>query len=365
MAGVRNREHHVDMDDDFLPDLDELDDLAAEASENDQLLTGKTARHTPEPVTAKKANDTISRLGLLFLVLLCVQATTQFLVVRYSRGTRGEKWSKSSAVMFSEIIKLSFSIHMLSKEQSRLGSRLMLLIRQSLPMAVPAVIYFLQNLLGYYALSRISAGQFSILSQMKILSTGIFSVALLNRSLSSRKWRALLLLMLGAILVQLPKVEAGDSGDSDNDDGATMGILAALLMASFSGLSGVYVEKVLKHNQKEFSIWDRNFQLAFYSVFIAAFSALVSDDIVREKGIFFDYSVFTWMVVFGMAGGGLLVALAVKHTNTILKSMATTGSIILSMLIEASFMGEQLVPVSLIGACVTVISIFNFNEPDA
>jgi len=104
-------------------------------------------------------------------------------------------------------------------------------------MFVPAAIYLAMNILGFLSLQYIDAATFAIiaqvgpppsrgprprlapsefhrfvsfsLSQMKIFTTAIFSVLILQRRLHLRKWRALLTLTLGVVLISheaMPKV---------------------------------------------------------------------------------------------------------------------------------------------------------------
>lgn len=54
-------------------------------------------------------------------------------------------------------------------------------------MAVPSCLYVVQNNLKYLAISNLEGPTFQLLYQLKILSTAIFSVVMLNRCRSSRR----------------------------------------------------------------------------------------------------------------------------------------------------------------------------------
>eukprot|EP00967_Tisochrysis_lutea_P151209 scaffold293712_cov32-Tisochrysis_lutea.AAC.2 len=102
-------------------------------------------------------------------------------------------------------------------------------------MLVPAAIYLAMNILGFLSLKYIDAATFAIIAQvrctqrgrhrsaaiqtspppypfqMKVFTTAIFSVVILNRRLHLRKWRALLTLTLGVVLISheaMPKVRS-------------------------------------------------------------------------------------------------------------------------------------------------------------
>ena len=81
------------------------------------------------------------------------------------------------------------------------GSKFFYLIAHSWKMMVPAVIYLVMNILGFVALGHLDASTFSIVAQMKVFTTAIFSVLILGRDLHLRKWRALTTLTLGVILI--------------------------------------------------------------------------------------------------------------------------------------------------------------------
>ena len=71
-------------------------------------------------------------------------------------------------------------------------------------LAVPALLYTMQNNLLFIALSNLSAATYQVTYQLKILTTAIFSVTMLSKDISIKQWAALVLLMSGVALVQVP-----------------------------------------------------------------------------------------------------------------------------------------------------------------
>ena len=75
--------------------------------------------------------------------------------------------------------------------------------RTTLKVGIPAFLYTLQNNLLYYALSQLDATVYQVLYQVKLLTTAMFSVVLLQRSFSTVRWVSLGVLALGVALVQV------------------------------------------------------------------------------------------------------------------------------------------------------------------
>lgn len=156
----------------------------------------------------------------LSLIVLTLQNATLTLMMSYSRiapqRSSSPMYIASTAVFFAEIAKLLACFAVLYHQSGQNTSRFVNMIRNDvlgqpkeiLKLVVPSFLYALQNNLLYVALSNLEAATFQVTYQMKILTTAIFSVLLLGRSLSRFKWIALVLLMTGVALVQLQNVTA-------------------------------------------------------------------------------------------------------------------------------------------------------------
>ena len=244
------------------------------------------------------------------------------------------------------------------------------------------IIYSIANILSYYALARVDASVYTVLLQLKIFTTAAFAVLLLGRNITSTKWRALLLLVLGCILVASPAFNAngnecddidrvkGGNARGDNDDervtvfGAISGIGAVLVMVCISGYSAIYFESMLKKGVEKITIWERNFQLAFYSILLLLLIIIweVSNNEIEFDGTFFKgWTINTVMVATIQASGGLLVAATLKYADAILKTLATSGSIVLSAFLGWFLLGGQLDIFVSIGCVCTILAIFNYT----
>jgi UDP-sugar transporter A1/2/3 len=201
--------------------------------------------------------------------------------------------------------------------------------RDTLLMGVPAGLYAFQNNLLFVALSNLDSSIFQVIYQLKVLTTALFSVLLLNRKLDGMKWIALVMLFFGVLLVQLQISEQEASGSKHSaDSNALVGLIAVLASCITSGFAGVFFEKVLKQSQA--SIWTRNIQLSLFGS-LTSFVVMITNDYsgIETNGFFFGYTPLVWVVIFNQALGGLVVAAVVKYADSIVKGFAMSLSIIL------------------------------------
>mmetsp|Transcript_5566 Transcript_5566/g.12146 ORF Transcript_5566/g.12146 Transcript_5566/m.12146 type:complete len:407 (+) Transcript_5566:164-1384(+) len=307
-------------------------------------------------------------LKFVILVSVTLQNTGYCLLRRYSRGQLKETYSSSTALLVMELVKLALSARMLlvSSEPSDVPSgaswsKYMHLLRHSAKMAVPAVIYLIMNVLSFFALARVDASTFAIVAQLKVLTTALCSVGVLGRSLQCRKWRALITLTLGVILISeetRPKSASAGLAASAPLVEWMLGMAAVFVEVLLSGFACIYFEKVLKSADETYSVWDRNFQLAFWSICIYLPMALFDNPTDPFAG-------WSWTATACSAlgaAGGVLVALSIKHTDSVMKTIATTGSIVLTTSLNAAFLDGPLNTAIIIGALVVVVSVFNYSD---
>lgn len=229
------------------------------AKGTDVLENGNYQEEPCEPQLRSLKKINAMHIKLFFLVALCIQNASYTMLRRYSVGVLKETYSASSVLLVGEIMKLIWAAVVTvndSSETSAQGtgvSKLTWLVRNSLAMLVPAGVYLAQNVLSYISLSRIDANTFTVCAQLKILTTAICSVLVLGKHLSPIKWRSLILLLFGVILVansSAPTSHHGSSSEKQDKDVSNLqyfiGLAAVLIEVSLSGFVAVYFERVLK-----------------------------------------------------------------------------------------------------------------------
>ncbi|XP_046708685.1 solute carrier family 35 member A3b isoform X2 [Silurus meridionalis] len=247
------------------------------------------------------------RLKFTALGVLVLQTTSLVLTMRYSRtlSSEGPKYLASSAVVFSEILKLLTSTMLVFHSSSFSVRGLNQVLKEeiidkpldTMKLAIPSGIYTLQNNLLYVALSNLDAATYQVTYQMKILTTALFSVSMLGKRLRILQWLSLLVLTTGIAFVQWPSPSRSSSEKEEVVVASQlMGVLAVLSACFSSGFAGVYFEKILKESSQ--SVWIRNIQLGLFGLIFGLIGVFVQDgDKVWENGLLQGYNGVTWTVV--------------------------------------------------------------------
>ena len=265
------------------------------------------------------------------LCTLAVQNACQMLSMRYSRLPSQPKYLTSTAVVSAEVVKIVLSFIILC---GQMGAPAIGLVfhsvfvtwQDTLLVGVPAFIYLVQNNLLYVAATHLDAATCQVAYQLKLLTTAFFTVTLLHRHISSRRWASLGLLFLGVVLVQAPTGRAA-AGSAQSP---VIGMAAVTGACFLSGLAGVWLERIVKRTA-DVPIWVRNIQLGVVSLVLGAGSVGIMDGAaVAEHGFFQGYTWLTAWVVLQVSAGGLLVGLIMKYADNVVKGFATSLSIVLS-----------------------------------
>lgn len=231
----------------------------------------------------------------------------------------------------------------------------------TLKVAVPAIVYYVQNTLIYVGATHLDAATTQVTYQLKILTTAIFAVLMLNKKLLAFQWLALFLLFSGIATVQLTQLKSKASLAAHQNP--TIGFAAIFVACCLSGFAGVYFEKILK-GSAHVSLWIRNIQLSAIAIPIGLTHTFITDgSFIVDQGFFFGYSWLVWTVIFLQAQGGLIVAVVVKYADNILKGFATSISIILSAVVSVYVFDFVITLQFFLGAALVILSVFLYNKP--
>ncbi|XP_075218802.1 UDP-galactose transporter isoform X3 [Lycorma delicatula] len=300
------------------------------------------------------------------LVTLTLQNSLLGLSMRYARTRPGDLFLSTTAVVMAEFVKLVTCLILVFIEEGNykkwLNTIINTVVKQpidTLKVSVPSFVYIIQNNLLYVSASHLDAATYQVTYQLKILTTAMFAVLMLKRSLPVQQWVALVVLVIGVILVQF-------TGSTDNTahtnikQNRLLGFSAALTACVLSGFAGIYFEMILKGS--DISVWMRNVQLSFLSLPLGLVTCFINDwNKIHEHGFFYRYDAFVVYLVFLQAGGGLVVALVVKYADNILKGFATSLAIIISCIASVYLFDFNITLQFIFGALLVMASIFLYN----
>jgi len=145
----------------------------------------------------------------------------------------------------------------------------------------------------------------------------------------------------------------------------SIGLSAVLVAAVASGLAGVYFEKMLKDSPTPASVWTRNIQLSFYSLFpaLAGIVFLDGEDITKH-GFFEGYNSVVWTAIVFQAVGGVLASLCINYADNIAKNFAASISIVLSFMFSVWFFNFQVNFAFIIGTALVLASTYLYSIPE-
>ena len=319
----------------------------------------------------------VNRMKAALLIGVVVQNAALNVAARWSRveaeeteAVTGCSSAPTTVVLTMEVVKIVMAFLLFRLE---FGGSLLGAFREvhrvtteqwweCLKIAVPALVYVVQNNLLLVAAANLEGPILALFGQLKILTTAVFSVVLLGRTLGARRWVALFALTAAIATVQISQM--GPSEESSGDAGTKnvpLGLMLTLVVATLSGFGGVYFEKVLKGSK--ISVWVRNIHLAVISSGIAATAVWSKDRAqIAQCGFFGGYGPAAWALVLVQSVGGLLIAAVVKYADNILKAFATSVAIIVVSLISHFFFAFELSGLFFAGGAGVVYAIFLYGD---
>lgn len=225
---------------------------------------------------------------------------------------------------------------------------------ESLKVSVPAFVYALQNNLYYIALKNIDATTYSVTYQLRILTTALLAVLLLQKRLSSLQWLALFCSLTGVVDVQLDGAKGGGIGQTRS---LTVGVSATVAMCWTSAFAGVYFEKMLK--QPNANVWMQNLRLGLITFLFAAAGMMINDGKeIAEGGFLQGWTPLVWTITVINSVGGLAVSLVMKYADNVRKTYCQSVAIGATAVISI-YLGERTASILLVaGVAMVVMSVY-------
>ncbi|CAL58079.1 UDP-galactose transporter [Ostreococcus tauri] len=268
------------------------------------------------------------------LLLLTAQNTALVLVTKMSyRDGGAAPYVASTVIACSEMAKLlaSGGLVLALDGEREFWSAVREIPSSAFRLALPSVLYVVQNNLLFEGIRLLSPTVYMVCSQSKILTSALFAYVLLKTTVTRTQAASLCALVVGMILVQAQ--DDGSASGGRGDSGTSLRGLVVVFTASMtSGFAGAYLEKMYKQvgvvGVPARSIWVRNMQLACFSVPIAMFTAMNKDGArLATQGFFGGYDGIVILIIALQAIGGLIVAAVMRYASNVLKCFAVSLSI--------------------------------------
>ncbi|KAK1940126.1 UDP-N-acetylglucosamine transporter [Phytophthora citrophthora] len=308
------------------------------------------------------------------LCVLCVQNSLLAILMRLSRVGNYPRFNPSTAVFVGEALKLATCLVVLFHEfnalnepqrRKRMGESFRTITngKELLRVSIPAMLYVIQNNLQYVAVSNLDAPTFQVMYQLKILTTAIFSVVMLRKTVLITQWGAIVTLMMGVALVQMDDDASSAAKADQSAQSTTKGLLAVVAACVCSGFAGVYFEKILKGSSSKTTLWERNVQMCFLGLALSG-GGLVYNDFgsIMTRGFFYGYRPVVWAAIGMSAFGGLLTAVVVKYADNILKAFATSIAVVLSVIMSVFVFDKVPTGQFVVGAILVNGSVYAYGK---
>lgn len=302
----------------------------------------------------------------LALLALTFQNVALVLLMKDTYREGAPHYSTPSAVASSEVLKLTLcALYVSITEGPKHAVEAMFTAPKQLFLAVPCILYTLQNNLLFLAVRSLPVSAYVICSQGKVLTSAFFGYTLLGTRLGHRQILALVFLTFGMIMVQKPAEEHATAIPALQSN-YTLGLFCIFLANLTSGFSGAFLEKIYKNPKRKSSVMLKNMQLACFSVPFAVVAALASDyHLFHAAGFFCGYDNRVVFVIVLQAAGGMIVAVVMRYASNILKCFAVSISICICVIVSAVQGRETLSIQTICGMVLVNVSTLLYGSSNA
>ncbi|CAN6483151.1 unnamed protein product [Victoria cruziana] len=310
-------------------------------------------------------------LNIILVVGDCFLVGLQPILVFMSKVDGGFKFSPISVNFLTEATKVLFAVVMLlfQSRHQKVGERPLLSVstfvqaaRNNVLLAVPALLYAINNYLKFIMQLYFNPATVKMLSNLKVLVIAILLKIIMKRRFSVIQWEALALLLIGISVNQLRSLPEGTT--ALGLPVATGAYLYTTIFVTVPSMASVFNEYALK-SQFDTSIYLQNLFLYGYG---AIFNFLGILGMAVFKGpnnfnILQGHSKATMLLICNNAAQGILSSFFFKYADTILKKYSSTVATIFTGIASAALFGHTLTVNFMLGISIVFISMHQFFSP--
>lgn len=316
----------------------------------------------------------------LSFIMLVVQNTALGIVSKYSRLVKGPKYQPGTAILMVEMLKFLLCFLVVWKVKGgKMGAAVRALrvevfadVEGIKKMTVLAALYAMQNIVALFAYDYVDVATYQIVYQLKIITTAMFMIVLLNRRFSAVQWCAMIALMIGVAVCSYSRLPSPSANavkkEKASDSARFIGVSIVFGLAINSGLAAAYFERVMKSHKSNASaqtidpLWVRNLQLSAVSVVWTLMNVMRNMPEIWTNGLFYGFHAMAWGVVFLQAVGGLTIAAVVRYSDNVVKNFGTSFSLIFSCIISNYMFDESATFMFYIGVILVVVAVFVYGD---
>ncbi|KAM4106069.1 hypothetical protein ACB094_04G039500 [Castanea mollissima] len=310
-------------------------------------------------------------LNIALVVGDCMLVGLQPILVYMSKVDGSFKFSPISVNFLTEITKVFFAITMLMLQarNQKVGEKPLLSIstfvqaaRNNVLLAVPALLYAINNYLKFTMQLYFNPATVKMLSNLRVLVIAVLLKFIMRRRFSIIQWEALALLLIGISVNQLRSLPEGTT--ALGLPVATGAYMYTLVFVTVPSLAYVYNEYALK-SQYDTSIYLQNLFLYGYGA-IFNLLGILGTAIVKGPSSFDileGHSKATMLLIATNAAQGILSSFFFKYADTILKKYSSTVATIFTGIASAVMFGHTLTVNFLLGISIVFISMHQFFSP--
>ncbi|CAI9268633.1 unnamed protein product [Lactuca saligna] len=310
-------------------------------------------------------------LNVLLVVGDCMLVGLQPILVYISKVDGKFKFSPISVNFLTEIAKVIFALVMLliQARNQKIGEKPLLSFstfvqsaRNNMLLAVPALLYAINNYLKFIMQLYFNPATVKMLSNLKVLVIAILLKIIMKRQFSIIQWEALALLLIG---ISINQMQALPEGSSRMGVPLEMGAyIYTFIFVTVPSLASVFNEYALK-SQYDTSIYLQNLFLYGYGA-IFNFLGILGTAVIKGPesfDILHGHSKATMLLIINNAGQGILSSFFFKYADTILKKYSSTVATIFTGFASAALFGHTLTINFMLGISIVFISMHQFFSP--
>ncbi|WZY87607.1 hypothetical protein YC2023_044342 [Brassica napus] len=325
-------------------------------------------------------------LNVLLVVGDCMLVGLQPVLVYMSKVDGKFNFSPISVNFLTEIAKVVFAIVMLlvQAKHQKVGEKPLLSVstfvqaaRNNVLLAVPALLYAINNYLKFTMQLYFNPATVKMLSNLKVLVIAVLLKMVMKRRFSIIQWEALALLLIGISVNQLRSLPEGAT--AIGIPLATGAYICTIIFVTVPSMASVFNEYALK-SQYDTSIYLQSFcsylLIGYYfllqNLFLYGYGAIfnflgILATVIYKGPESFDilqgHSRATVFLIMNNAAQGILSSFFFKYADTILKKYSSTVATIFTGIASAALFGHVITMNFLLGISIVFISMHQFFSP--